>query len=472
MKLVGDETRKNSARPDSGTARRFDGLTFEGCDEGVADAIRRWLATLTPGQTITGRQHSISAGLRKFVDPELNRVLDEYKALPNLRELDGFVLSAAWSVAPPAERLVESIDGESLYHLAIRRAHEWRDRITCTILGRERSPLLQEERLRRHSGLLDWDVPLDESLFVSDHYAAVSLDEIFEGDSTDWTSHGRCLPGLQDLSLDAKYHRLCQTLDSIILVIDFCCGLRPDYSTATGTDAAEVSTAPVEEFCDLCWRPTELWAWRARTASPSGDVSSGGKELSGQYCHQHHTARKSSHATGKNRETKFRAEIARLGRLPLTNPGRFGWVRSSESPFGGSLVLYPTSCAPGDVRRAAYAMVNMKLRTRAEHILFLESQGWTFERIAEAVGITARAVETSWKKSKKDMKEASFIARSRGDEPIDEYLVLTDDRFNKQLLGQLGPQKYQELMDGKDAWNSELVKAAVKRMPLARRVRR
>lgn len=468
---MGDETRKNSARPNSGTAGRLDDLSFEGCDEGVADAIRRWRATLTPGQTITGRQHSISAGLRKYVDPELNRVLDEYKALPNLRELDGFVLSAAWSVAPPAERLVKSIDGETLFHLAVRRAHEWRDRISCTILGRERSPLQQEERLRRHFGLLDWDVPLDECLLVSDHCAPPSLGEIFAGHSTDWASHVRCLPGLQDLSLDAKYHRLCQTLDSIILVIDFCCGLRPDYSTATGPDAAEVSTAPVKEFCDLCWRSTERWAWKTRAASPSGDIPFGGIKLSGKYCHHHHTACKSSHATGKNREAKFRAEVALLGRLPLENPGRFGWIRSSERPLGARLVLFPSSFAPEDVRRAAYAMVNMKLRSRAEQILFLDSQGWTFEAIAEAVGITERAVGTNREKSKQDMKEASFIARSRGDEPIDGYLVHTVDQFDKHIL-QLGPQKYQELMDGKDTWNSELVKASEKRTRPARRVRR
>jgi hypothetical protein len=362
----------------------------------------------------------VLAGLRRLVDPEVDRVMAECSHLPNLQELKNFRLSLAWKEPPPKHKLSQPIAGQSHFDLALHRAAEWRLRLFCALTGSEASTELHEKRLRAQLRVAE-DQELPDAYLADPDQPLPTLDDLFlEGGATSVPAVST-LPGLQNISRNRDFERLAATMDTLIAVIDFCRALRPPRSKSTSSETAEVRVGPSREFCALCWRPTErfaLLAQRKSAAALAADLAKARKKgaASANYCHYHNPGAKSSrYPAHKKLQGEFKAEVALLAsRLPR-KPGHFTRMRVPEHMGSVRLVLEPMSAHEEDVRRAAFAMVYLRLRGRPEQIWIRHKEGMSTKEIAIRHGITPCAVRKSLKSTENKMDIAQRIARSIGD---------------------------------------------------------
>lgn len=376
---------------------------------------------------MTSVRHSLVRGISRRVDGEVARVIREFEgSTPNLRELDGFVLSKVWSKPPPKIRL-SSKTKTTVYGLAIACAEEWRLRITCAVRGRESRSDLQTRRLISGYGLSpNVDLPMDYGSWI--------------------------IPGMEILSGRRKFKRLVGTLMTIDVLISLLNMLSPARTKSNHFSAATAATKPTHEYCSLCWRPTEFrvaaeisHSGKKRAASPripeeyenvpvellrflameiEEDVSRverakklrlGGRKPSRKFCHAH-----SAESAAYSRDRRFQLQFNK--QLEDRYPGKISgqltsWVKDESEPWGKRLRVHPWSSHPEDVRRAAYAAAESKLTGLRGEIFRRRLAGESSGHIAHELGIPRSTEQYNWKEARRNFTRIERIARTIGTSP-------------------------------------------------------
>ena len=419
-----DVRRGTMLRPTRSSSPDLDKIILEDCDAAVATGIRRWASELTPRHSITSRRYSMTAGLRRYVDSEVERVLDDFRPAVerNIAWLDGFKVSQAWR-----HNSTRRDDHHATpFSQAAASSQIWTDRIKGAILG------------------LDFGA-----------YSAQTL--VFEQSALIVPTRA---PGQVTLYLHVEFRRLFHTLRTIERLIYWCTEQRPESETDYSSNVNRIRSYPTRAFCALCWRsPEHETARAAKARSPRGRLdavwdtpewqqrfaesdrheaeialvaASLPHRPSRKLCHLHRRGSKLYSSDAKYSQ-QFREEIFYLQNRPHVDAALIAWDKDPTSDWGMRVVVVPETTDPGAIRRAAYAKVHSGLQGLRAQVAYMYAKGNTLPEIARISGRPLRTVQYNFGRIVADLEYLMSTSRSDGTEypyrkpirtPLDEAAAL------------------------------------------------
>jgi hypothetical protein len=408
----------------------------ETCEAGVRAALLRVIDQLTEQHSITSRRHSIAALVRKELDAEMARVIDEFAGPWNRRWLRGFIPSRMW--APAAKKVpISEVDGST----AVRRTTIADEAEAC---AREWSRRLRQAKIsacRRH------------------HYRPFIR------------------PSAETPNAHKALEAFCGALSAMAFLADESCTFFKPKRSDSPTSGSKTRLTPYwrsSEYCDFCWRKSERHEdsedeikWMREQfdrLSPSwvdnpsprfewppstywSDRRESGVPPSNIYCREHNPrgplnatfSREmgkriygAAHRTGLRHRKEFHEELEVLRTLRLPGSGRFErtmfGIRIDEStPTGLRLFVMPASGIEPDLRRAAYALVDSGLRGttgaregrgKQEAAWILRHQGFTHREIASRLQLSIPGVRSALSRLDSKLARIQAIRWGSADFPL------------------------------------------------------